>query len=49
MESFTNADWAVTHSNRKSTIVYYTFLGGNLGTWKSKKQIVIVRSSAEVE
>nr|CBL94171.1 Reverse transcriptase (RNA-dependent DNA pol [Malus domestica] len=35
--------------NRKSTTSYYTFVGGNLVTWKSKKQNVIAKSSAEAE
>ena len=41
---------AFTDSYRaKSTMGYCTFLGGNLVIWKSKKQIVVARSSAEVE
>ena len=35
--------------DRRSTTGYYTFLGGNLVTWKSKKQNVVVRLSAESE
>jgi len=30
--------------NRRSTIGYYTFLGGNLVIWKNKKQSVVARS-----
>ncbi|RVW80446.1 Retrovirus-related Pol polyprotein from transposon RE1 [Vitis vinifera] len=32
-----------------STSGYFTFVGGNLVTWKSKKQNVVARSSAEAE
>ncbi|XP_019051980.1 PREDICTED: uncharacterized protein LOC109114180 [Nelumbo nucifera] len=33
---------------RKSTSGYCTFVGGNLVTWRSKKQNVVARSSAEI-
>ena len=49
VEAYTDADWAGSLSNRKSTTGYRTFLGGNLITWRSKKQTVVARSSAEVE
>lgn len=32
-----------------STYGYFTFMGGNLVTWKSKKQKVVTRSSDEPE
>ena len=35
--------------DRHSTIGYCTFLGGNLVTWRSNKQNVVARSSAEAE
>ena len=35
--------------DRKSTSGYFTFVGGNLVTWRSKKQQVVSRSSAEAE
>ena len=37
IEMFTNADWAGSPSDRRSTTRYCTFLGGNLITWKSNK------------
>lgn len=33
----------------KSTSGYFTFVGGNLVTWRSKKQKVVALSSAEAE
>ncbi|BBG96553.1 Seven transmembrane MLO family protein [Prunus dulcis] len=46
---YSDADWAGCTVDRKSTTGYCTFVGGNLVTWKSKKQNVIARSSAEAE
>ena len=47
LECFTDADWAGSKENRRYTTGYYVFVGGNLVSWKSKKQSVISRSSAE--
>ncbi|XP_050104671.1 uncharacterized mitochondrial protein AtMg00810-like [Malus sylvestris] len=49
IEGFTNADWAGDVTDRCSTSGYFTFVGGNLVTWRSKKQNVVSRSSAEAE
>lgn len=46
MEGFTDANWAGSPSNKKSTTRYSTSLGGNLVSWKSKKQAMVSRSSA---
>jgi hypothetical protein len=46
---FSDADWAGNACDRKSTTGYCTLVGGNLVSWKSKKQNVIARSSAEAE
>ena len=35
--------------DRKSTSGYFTFVGGNLVTWRSKKQKVVTLSSVEVK
>ena len=45
VEAYTDVDWARSPSNRKSTTWYCTFLI----TWRTKKQTVVARSSAEAE
>lgn len=49
IEGYTDADWARNILDRKSTSGYFTFVGGNLVTWRSKKQNVVALSNAEVE
>ncbi|KAE8725655.1 GTP-binding protein [Hibiscus syriacus] len=49
LEAYTDADYAGSVVDRRSTSGYCTFLGGNLVTWRSKKQNVVARSSVEVE
>lgn len=49
IEGYADADWAGSRDDRKSTTGYCVFLGGNLITWRSKKQTVCARSSAEAE
>ncbi|WJZ96189.1 hypothetical protein VitviT2T_014899 [Vitis vinifera] len=46
---YTDVDWAGAVDDRRSTSGYFTFIGGVLVTWKSKKQNVVARSSAEAE
>ncbi|WKA05326.1 hypothetical protein VitviT2T_023300 [Vitis vinifera] len=49
IEVYTDADWAGAVDDRRSTSGYFTFVCGNLVTWKSKKQNVVACSSAEAE
>ena len=49
LEAYTDANYVGSIVDRRSTTRYCTFLGGNLVTWKSKKQSVVARSSAEAE
>ncbi|XP_022891852.1 uncharacterized protein LOC111406703 [Olea europaea var. sylvestris] len=49
VEGFSNTDWTGSLVDRCSTTGYYVFVGGNLVSWKSKKQSVVARSSAESE
>ncbi|KAA0042053.1 Retrovirus-related Pol polyprotein from transposon TNT 1-94 [Cucumis melo var. makuwa] len=49
IEAYTDSDWAGSVIDRKSTSGYCTFVWGNLVTWRSKKQSVVAKSSAEAE
>ena len=49
IKGYTDSDWAGNQTDRRSTSGYFTFVEGNLVTWRSKKQKVVARSSAEVE
>ena len=49
VEAYTDVDWFGLVTDRRSTTGYYTFVWGNLVTWRSKKQSVMARSSAEAE
>ncbi|RVX00895.1 Retrovirus-related Pol polyprotein from transposon TNT 1-94 [Vitis vinifera] len=49
IEIFSDADWAGSVTDRRSTSGYCSFVWGNLVTWRSKKQSKVARSSAEAE
>ena len=46
---YTDSDFAGSRVDCRSTTGYCTFLGGNLVTWRSKKQSLISKSSTEAE
>nr|GEW88288.1 putative reverse transcriptase, RNA-dependent DNA polymerase [Tanacetum cinerariifolium] len=49
IQMYTDADWAGDKGNRRSTSGYFSLVGGNLVTYRSKKQKVVSLSSAEAE
>lgn len=49
IEAYTDADWAEAIEDKRSTSGYCTFVWGNLVIWRSKKQPVVARSSAEAK
>eukprot|EP00261_Vitis_vinifera_P038895 XP_019080138.1 PREDICTED: uncharacterized protein LOC109123774 [Vitis vinifera] len=46
---YTDADWAGSADDRRSTTGYCTYVWGNLVTWRSKKQSVVARNNVETE
>jgi hypothetical protein len=49
VEGYSDADWAESATDRRSTSRYCTLVGGNLVTRHNKKQFMVARSSAEAE
>ncbi|XP_058783303.1 secreted RxLR effector protein 161-like [Vicia villosa] len=46
---YSNVDWAGSLSDRRSTLGYCILIGGNMISWRSKKQNIVARSIAEAE
>ena len=46
---YTDSDFAGSRVDYRSITSYCTFMGGNLETWRSKKQSVVSKSSTEAE
>ena len=49
LEAYNDTDYAGSIVDKRSTLGYCTFLGGNLVIGRSKKQNVVAESSAEAE
>ncbi|KAK8951401.1 hypothetical protein KSP39_PZI004748 [Platanthera zijinensis] len=49
VKAYSDASYADDKGDHKSTSSFCTFVGGNLVSWKSKKQYVVSRCSAEAE
>nr|KYP42471.1 hypothetical protein KK1_036106 [Cajanus cajan] len=49
LTAFTDADWAADPNDRRSTSAACIYLGPNLVSWWSKKQLLVARSSTEAE
>jgi hypothetical protein len=49
IEGYCDSNWASCADDRRSTSGHCMFVGGNLVSWKSKKQSVVARLTAEAE
>jgi hypothetical protein len=49
VNAFTDADWAGSVDDRRSTSGFCVFLGSNLVSWSASKQAIVSRSNTEAE
>ena len=49
VDAFTNADWAQSKPDRKSTSGYLFYINGTAFSWSSKKQSTVATSTMEAE
>lgn len=49
LDAYCDADWGGCQFTRRSTTGYFITMGGAPVSWRSKKQTVVARSSAEAE
>lgn len=49
VRAYIDSDWAGCQTTRRSTGGFCTFLGSNIISWSSKKQLTVSRSSTEAE